>query len=131
MCWLPIYSWRTASFWGSKSIRPNRHEKRVATNLTTLPIGDTPIPINGTRPLFLAAKIGIFSLSSKLFHSFLFVSKLFRFFGIIFLNRMHKETYSTIIFFDVFFHIDIYMCDNLQNYENSPQLPKQLRGNVA
>ena len=29
-------------------------EKRVATNLTTLPIGDTPIPINGTRPLFWA-----------------------------------------------------------------------------
>lgn len=28
------------------------YKKRVATNLTTLPIGDTPIPINGTRPLF-------------------------------------------------------------------------------
>jgi hypothetical protein len=38
--------------WVSKSIHPNRHKKRVATNLTTLPIGDTPIPINGTRPLF-------------------------------------------------------------------------------
>ena len=54
--WLPIYLWRTANFWVSKSIHPNRHKKRVATNLTTLPIGDTPIPINRTRPLFCAQR---------------------------------------------------------------------------
>ena len=40
-----------------RACHPVTPQKRVATNLTTLPIGDTPIPKNGTRPLYKFRKI--------------------------------------------------------------------------